>query len=78
MNITLRFGTGNDFKGNTNKLENTQRLFTKRLFSRCNIPYIEYPDRVLFLNMNSLSHRILKNDMVLMYKELVDVKSANY
>ena len=45
---------GNDYKGLINKLKNIQRYFTKRLFSRCNIPYIEYPDMLLFLNINSL------------------------
>ena len=53
-----------------------QRLFTRKLFFRCNLGSLEYPDRLLFLKLKSLSSRRHVADMVLTYKivnGLVDV-----
>ena len=62
--------------GNSTKLELVQRLFTRKLFFRCNYGSLEYPDRLLFLKLKSLSSRRHVADMVLTYKivnGLVDV-----
>ena len=62
--------------GNSTKLELVQRLFTRKLFFRCNLGSLEYPDRLLFLKLKSLSSRRHVADMVLTYKivnGLVDV-----
>ena len=62
--------------GNSTKLELVQRLFTRKLFFRCNLGSLEYPDRLLFLKLKSLSSRRHVADMVLTYKivnSLVDV-----
>ena len=57
-------------------IENIQKYFTKRLFSRCNIPKCSYTNRLIFLNIKSPSLRRLVTDMVLTYtilNEFVDV-----
>ena len=62
--------------GNSTKLELVQRLFTCKLFFRCNLGSLEYPARLLFLKLKSLSSRRHVADMVLTYKivnGLVDV-----
>ena len=62
--------------GNSTKLELVQRLFTRKFFFRCNLGSLEYPDRLLFLKLKSLSSRRHVADMVLTYKivnGLVDV-----
>ena len=62
--------------GNSTKLELVQRLFTRKFFFRCNLFSLEYPDRLLFLKLKSLSSRRNVADMVLTYKivnGLVDV-----
>ena len=56
---------------NSNHIENIQKYFTKRLFARCNIPKCSYPtDRLIFLDIKSLSLRRLVTDLVLTYKIL--------
>ena len=57
------------YVGLKNKIE-------KRLFYRCGIPYTNYENRLLFLNLTSLSQRRLRADLILAYKiinGLVDV-----
>ena len=46
----------NIYVGLKNKIEKVQRTFTKRLFYRCGIPYTNYENRLLFLNLTSLSN----------------------
>ena len=41
--------------GLTNKIENVQMTFTKWFLYRCDIPYTNYENRLLFLNLTSLS-----------------------
>ena len=41
----------NIYVGLKNKIEKVQRTFTKRLFYRCGIPYTNYENRLLFLNL---------------------------
>ena len=66
--------------GNAKALERVQRLFTKRLFYRCNISMAPYSNRLIYFNIKSLSHRRLISDMVLTYKilnVLVDVEATS-
>ena len=51
------------------KIEIVQRTFTKRLFYRLysGIPYTNYENRLLFLNLTSLSQRRLRADLILAY-----------
>ena len=59
--------------GNTTKIENVQRRFTKRITS---VSHLSYRDRLVFLGLDSLEYRRLTNDLVMMYKivhNLVDV-----
>ena len=67
---------------NAKSLEKVQRLFTKRLFYRCNISMASYSNRLIYftLNIKSLSHRRLISDMVLTYKimnGIVDVEATS-
>ena len=57
-----------NYIGNAKALEKVQRLFTKRLFYRCNISMASYSNRLIYLYIKSLSHRRLISDMVLTYK----------
>ena len=52
---------------NSNHIENIHKYFTKRLFARCNIPKCCYTDRLIFLNIKSLSLHKLVTDLVLTY-----------
>ena len=64
------------YVGLKNKIEKVQRTFTKRLFYRCGIPYTNYENRLVFLNLTSLSQRRLRADLILAYtiiNGLVDV-----
>ena len=66
--------------GNAKALERVQKLFTKRLFYRCNISMAPYSNRLIYFNIKSLSHRRLISDMVLTYKILnghVDVEATS-
>ena len=55
---------------NSNHIKNIQKYFTKRLFARCNIPKCSYTDRLIFLNIKSLSFRRLVTELVLTYNIL--------
>ena len=69
-----------NYIGNAKSLERVQRLFTKRLFYRCNISMAPYSIRLIYFNIKSLSHRRLISDMVLTYKilnGLVDIEATS-
>ncbi len=52
---------------NVDLLENVQRYFTRRLFARCHMPPVSYPERLKILDMKSLQERRLQNDLVMCY-----------
>ena len=61
-------------------LDKFQRLFTKKVFYRCNISMASYSNRLIYFNIKSLSHRRLISDMVLTYNilnDLVDVEETS-
>ena len=59
--------------GNSTKLELVQRLFTRKLFFRCNLGSLEYLDRLLFLKLKSLSSR---RHVAEIYRGLVGISLA--
>ena len=63
-NPSIPFGSN----GNSAKLELVQRLFTRKLFFRCNLGSLEYLDRLLFFKLKSLSLRKNVANIVLPYK----------
>ena len=62
----------------TNKIEKVQRTFTKRLFYICSIPYTNYENRLLFLNLTSLSQRRLRADLILADKIINGLVDVDY
>ena len=61
--------------------ESVQRTFTRRLCQRCNIPFSDYNDRLMKLNIESLEVRRIKRDLILLYKilhRLVDIDFNNF
>ena len=50
------------------QLESIQRKFTKFAFNRCNIPFHSYFDRLRQINLQTLEHRRLIFDIILLYK----------
>ena len=69
-----------NYIGNADALDKFKRLFTKRLFYRCNISMASYSNRLIYFNIKSLSHRRLISDMVLTYNimnDLVDVEETS-
>ena len=68
-----------NYIGNAKAIERVQRLFTKKLFYRCNISMTPYYNRLIYFNIKSLSHRRIISDLVLTYKILngiVDVEDV--
>ena len=62
-------------------LESVQRNFTRYAFTRCNIPFQSYNDRLCKLGIKSLEYRRLEFDLILMYKichNLCDLQFSNY
>ena len=57
-----------NYIGYNDLLEKVQRNFTKKLFYRCNLSYLNYSDRLTFLNLHSLSQRRTIADLTLAYK----------
>jgi hypothetical protein len=55
-------------KGDVELIENVQRLFTRKLYFVCNMPYVTYDERLLFLGLERLELRRLHADVVFMYK----------
>ena len=69
-----------NFICNSNNIENIQIYFTKIHFYRCNLTKRSYEDRIIFLNINTLFHRMLLVDLTLTYKilnGLVDVDATD-
>lgn len=69
------------FKKDVQKLEQVQQQYTKRIFQRCNIPFLSYPDRLKKINLLSLQHRRIKFDLILMFKiinNLSELKFEDY
>ncbi len=61
-------------------LEKVQRSFTRRIFYRADLSYVDYESRLLFLNLQSLEHRRLIRDLVFLYKcthNLVHLDTSN-
>ena len=57
-------------------VESVQKTFTRRLCQRCNIPFSDYSDRLVKLNLESLEVRRIKRDLILLYKilhNLIDI-----
>ena len=50
------------------KLESVQRLFTRRLYSRCSLVSVSYTDRLEFLQLEALELRRIKYDLYMVYK----------
>ena len=62
-------------------LESVQRNFTRYAFTRCNIPFKCYNDRLCKLGIKSLEYRRLEFDLILMFKichNLCDLQFSNY
>ena len=71
-----------NYIGIVKALERFQRLFTKRLFYRCNISMAPYYNRLIYINIKyiKISHRRFINDMILTYNipnRLVDVEATS-
>ena len=47
--------------------EKVQKYFTRRLFIRCKIPYMNYYNRLKYLNLNTLKFRRLHFDMYICF-----------
>ena len=50
------------------KIERIQKRFTKRACIMCNIPFKDYNDRLVKLNLQSLQHRRIVFDLILIFK----------
>ena len=63
------------------KIESIQRTFTRKLLQKLNISYIDYQDRLLILNLETLEIRRVKLDLIFVYKilnNLVDLNSCDF
>ena len=56
-----------NYIGYNDLLEKVQRNITKKLFYRCILSYLNYSDRLKFLNLHSLSQRRTIADLTLAY-----------
>ena len=64
-----------------NQIENVQKSFTRFAFRRCGIPYNSYKDRLYKINLESLQHRRVIYDLILVYKifyGISDLKFSDY
>jgi len=62
-------------------VERVQRYFSRRLFARCNLPYVLYPERCKYLNLHSLELRRVKFDVVMCFKIVhgfVDIEFSDF
>jgi len=48
-------------------VEKVQRYYTRRLFARCGFDYVSYPDRLKFLDLQTLEERRLQYDLCMVY-----------
>ena len=55
-------------KKDINHLESVQRRYTRIMFSRCNISYTSYLDRLTKLNIKTLEYRRIKFDLITFFK----------
>ncbi len=49
-------------------IENVQKCFTRRVFWKCSMPRMSYPDRLVLLNRISLERRRFVSSLVMFYK----------
>ena len=71
------------FWGQGTSLKSTalQRIYTRKVFQRCNLSFSSYADRLTKIKLESLYSRRIKNDLILVYKiihNLIDVEFANF
>ena len=64
-NLGLKARLYNDL---TDKIERVQRVFTRRLFGRCGLAYINYSERLNYLGLQSVALRRLHKDLIIIYK----------
>nr|CAD2170727.1 unnamed protein product [Meloidogyne enterolobii] len=57
-------------KSEITRLEKCQKYFTKILFKKCRLPYVEYYNRLEYLKIQTLENRRKIYDLVLTYKIL--------
>ena len=63
------------------EIESVQRIYTRKVFQRCNLSFSSYADRLTKIKLESLYSRRIKNDLILVYKiihNLIDVEFANF
>ncbi|KAF8366596.1 hypothetical protein PRIPAC_84425, partial [Pristionchus pacificus] len=53
-----------------NNIEDVQRNFTRRLFARCRVPYVLYPERISLLSLSTLEHRRFISDLIFLHKSI--------
>ena len=64
--------------GMTDRLENVQRYFTRRVYYRCKLQSNhDYPERLVQLKLESLELRRLYKDMTMVYKIVHNLTSSN-
>jgi len=56
------------YKSEINSLERCQKYFTMIVFNRCNLPKLQYRERLEYLQLQTLENRRKIYDLVLMYK----------
>jgi ribonuclease P/MRP protein subunit RPP40 len=64
-------------KGDIDLIENVQRAFTRKVYYMCNMQYVSYNERLLFLGLERLELRRLHADVVFMYKLVKGLVSCN-
>ena len=66
------------FMGLTDRLENVQRYFTRRVYYRCKLQSNhDYPERLVQLKLESLELHRLYKDMTMVYKIVHNLTSSN-
>ena len=67
------------FMGMTDRLENVQRHFSRRVYYRCKLQSNhDYPDRLVHLKLESLElRRLYYKDMTMVYKIVHNLTSSN-
>ena len=56
------------YNGLADKIERIHRVFTRRLFGRCGLAYINYSERLNYLGLQSLVLKRLHKDIIMIYK----------
>ena len=65
-------------KGDIRKIEKIQEDFTRYACRRCNIPYKDYSDRLIKLNLQSLELRRKVNDLLFLFKTINGTTGLNF